>query len=73
MWFLKSIEETLKDFNVAPATGLSEEEAQKRLQKYGPNELQEQKGKTIPQLFAEQLKDTLIYVLLGASVITLFM
>ena len=73
MWFLKSVKETLKEFNVDPATGLSEKEAEKRLQKYGPNELQEQKGKTIPQLFLEQLKDALIYVLLGASVITLFM
>ena len=73
MWFLKSVEETLEGFNVDPATGLSEEEVEKRLQKYGPNELQEKQGKTILQLFIEQLKDTLIYVLLGASVITLFM
>ncbi|MBN1693829.1 cation-translocating P-type ATPase [candidate division WOR-3 bacterium] len=73
MWFLKSVEETLKGFNVDPAVGLSDEEAEKRLKRYGTNELQEKRGKTIPQLFIEQLRDTLIYVLLGASVITLFM
>jgi len=63
----------LKTLNVDPTIGLSEEEAVMRLEKYGPNKLQEKKKKTIPQLFMEQLKDALIYVLFGASIITLFM
>lgn len=73
MWFLKSIEEILKELNVDPVTGLSTEEAKARFIKYGPNKLQEKEKKTILQLFIEQLKDTLIYVLFGAVVITLFM
>jgi P-type Ca2+ transporter type 2C len=73
MWFLRSIEETLKEFDVDPSKGLSEEEARNRFEKYGPNRLQGKKKKTILQLFIEQLKDTLIYILFGAAVITLFM
>lgn len=73
MWYLKTIEGTLKELSVDPATGLSEEEAEARLIKYGPNKLQGKKKKSILQLFIAQLKDTLIYVLFGAVVITLFL
>jgi len=73
MWFTKSIEETLEELNVEPSTGLSEEEASGRLEKYGPNKIQKKKKRTILQLFLSQLNNTLIYVLFGAVVITLFM
>ena len=73
MWFTKSIEETLEELNVDPSTGLSEEEASVRLEKYGPNMIQKKKKRTILQLFLSQLNNTLIYVLFGAVVITLFM
>ncbi len=73
MWFSKSIDETLRELDVDPDIGLSEEEANKRLFKYGPNRLEGQKKKTILQLFFAQLRDALIYVLLGAAVITFFM
>ena len=73
MWFSKSIEDTLEALHVDAATGLSEEEAEARLAKYGPNKLQGKKKKTILQLFFAQLQDALIYVLFGAVVITLFM
>jgi Ca2+-transporting ATPase len=73
MWFSKSIDETLKEFGVDAEVGLSEEEAKNRLIKYGPNRLEGEKKKTILQLFFAQLRDALIYVLLGAAVITFFM
>ena len=73
MWFSKSINETLKELDVDPGIGLSEKEAENRLIEYGPNRLEGQKKKTILQLFFAQLRDALIYVLLGAAVITLFM
>ncbi|TPE45350.1 cation-translocating P-type ATPase [Pontibacter mangrovi] len=73
MWFSKSIEESLAAFEVSPAQGLSEAEAQARLQKYGPNALKGKKKKTILQLFIAQLQDWLIYVLLAAVVITALM
>ena len=73
MWFSKTVEEVLKELNVNPATGLSEEEVKVRLEKYGHNKLKGQKKKTILQMFAAQLKDWLIYVLFAAVVITLFL
>ena len=73
MWFSKSTRDVLKELNVDAGSGLSEKEALARLKKYGPNKLKEKKKKTILQLFLAQLNDTLIYVLFGAVVITLFM
>lgn len=73
MWFTKSSEQVLTEFDVDRIQGLSEEEVNARLEKYGRNELSRKKGKNILQLFAAQLHDGLIYVLLGAVVITAFM
>lgn len=73
MWFSKTIEEVLKELNVDPATGLLEAEAKVRLEKYGHNRLKGQKKKTILQMFMAQLKDWLIYVLIAAVIITVFL
>jgi len=73
MWFSKSIEEVLKELNVDPLIGLSEEETKARLEKYGANRLIKKKKKSIFQMFIAQLQDWLIYVLFVAVVITLFM
>ena len=72
MWFQKSHEEVLTELQVEGSIGLSNEEVQKRREKYGENKLQEKKKKTLLQLFLAQLQDALIYVLLAASVVTLF-
>ncbi len=71
MWFLKSQEETLNELNVDSKTGLSKDEAGKRLELYGMNKLKGKPKKSIFALFLSQLKDMLIYVLLGAAVITI--
>lgn len=70
MWFSKSREEVLKEFHVDPKTGLSSEEAKTRLEKYGENKLKGKPKKSLISLFLSQLQDMLIYVLLGATVIT---
>jgi len=71
MWFNKSLDEVLKELDVDLSNGLSEAEVEKRIEKYGKNRLQEAKKKTLIQLFFAQLNDALIYVLLGAAVVTL--
>ena len=73
MWFSKSIEEVLAEFRVDPAIGLEEQEARARLEKHGRNKLKVQKKKSILQMFGAQLKDWLIYVLVAAVIITLFL
>ena len=50
--------------------GLSEAEAQKRLARVGPNRLPEQPPVPAWRRFARQFHDVLIYVLLGAALIT---
>ena len=71
MWFTKSQESVLKELNVNSKTGLSTEEAKKRLEKYGLNKLKGKPKKSLLQLFLAQLKDVLIYVLIGAAVINI--
>lgn len=71
MWFSKSHQEVLKELNVNPATGLTNEEARIRLDKYGRNKLKGKPKKSLLSIFFAQLQDMLIYVLLGASLITL--
>lgn len=71
MWFSKSQQEALKELNVDPTAGLSSKEAKARLEKYGENKLKGKPKKSLISLFFSQLKDMLIYVLLGAVVITI--
>ncbi|AUJ86773.1 cation-translocating P-type ATPase [Enterococcus sp. PF-2] len=52
------------------ANGLTNDEAQKRLSEYGPNELEEGKKKSMAQKFFEQFKDLMIIVLLAAAIIS---
>jgi len=73
MWFTKTIEAVLKELGIDSAQGLSDKEALTRLNKYGANTLLAEKKKNIFLLFFEQLKNWLIYILLGAVVITIFM
>jgi Ca2+-transporting ATPase len=72
MWFSKSTEEIYKELDVNPLTGLTSSEANARLAKYGMNKLEGKPKKSLISLFLAQLKDMLIYVLLGAAIITLF-
>jgi Ca2+-transporting ATPase len=64
-WHALTPEETLKLLN-SEQTGLSQEEAQKRLSQYGPNELKKEKGTSPIKMFFEQFTDILIIILLIA-------
>lgn len=70
MWYSKEIKEILESLGVEAKNGLSSEEAAIRLEKYGENKLKGKPPKSILKLFLSQLQDMLIYVLLGAAVIT---
>jgi len=64
------IEETLNELDVKEA-GLSQEEAEKRLNEYGPNELRKEKGISPIRLFIEQFTDILIIILLIATALSI--
>src|SRR3989339_2027895 len=53
--------------------GLSAPEAQSRLAKYGPNELVQGKKKSLVKLFLSQFASILVWILVGAVVISLFL
>lgn len=66
-----SIEKTVKELDSDLKNGLSNEEAKKRLEKFGPNKLQEKKKKSAFVIFFEQMADPMIYVLFAAIAVTI--
>jgi len=71
-WHALTIEETLKALNTKE-TGLTQEEAQKRLAEYGPNELKKEKRISPIRLFIEQFADILIIILLIATGLSIYL
>ena len=53
--------------------GLSEKEAQKRYEKYGPNILQEKKRHPALKALIEQFSDFMVVILLAATTFFIFM
>lgn len=73
MYRTKSVAETQKSLSTNLQTGLSEKEVEKRRVQYGENRLKEQKEKGFWGLFLEQLNDPLIYILMVAIAVSLFL
>jgi Ca2+-transporting ATPase len=71
-WHAMEIEETIKQLD-SKETGLNQEEVQKRLQEYGPNELKKEKGTSPIKLFIEQFTDILIIILLIATGLSIYL
>ncbi|MDD3130014.1 MAG: HAD-IC family P-type ATPase, partial [Candidatus Izemoplasmatales bacterium] len=69
--YLKNIKEVLAEQDVVVHQGLTTAQVEERLIKYGENKLKEGKKKSIIRMFLEQLNDWLIYILLGATVLTI--
>jgi len=70
MFHTKSTDETLRDLECS-ASGLSSQEVALRIAHYGRNVLPEGKKRTLLNIFIEQFKSPVIYVLLIAAVISL--
>jgi len=70
LWFNQGVKETLEKLSTDEFSGLSEAEAEKRLETYGRNELEEKKKQSILSLFLSQLNDPLIYILIVAAVLS---
>ena len=67
--YTKSSIDVIKKLN-SSIDGLTEEEASIRLEKYGLNEIERTKQKTILEMIIEQLKDKMILILLLASILS---
>ncbi|MHA1527155.1 MAG: HAD-IC family P-type ATPase [Promethearchaeota archaeon] len=64
------VQEVLEKLNTSLETGLTEEEAQKRIEKFGLNELTETKKISALKIFLKQFNDFLIYLLFFAIAIS---
>jgi|Deesub1362B_J571_1020462.scaffolds.fasta_scaffold00125_36 Ca2+-transporting ATPase len=68
-WYQKDITKVFKELDTS-LEGLSKEEAERRLRKFGPNELVEKKKKSPLIMFLGQFRDFMIIVLIAAAVIS---
>eukprot|EP01147_Barroeca_monosierra_P002681 gene2682-5573_t len=62
--------ELLKELDVIQDVGLSKQQVEERLAKFGHNELPEEEGKSLLVLVLEQFDDLLVKILLAAAVIS---
>ena len=69
-YFSIESEEMLKKFNVSKE-GLNEKQVGENTNKYGLNELNQKKKKSIFQVFISQFKDLLIFILIAAGIISM--
>jgi len=72
-WHNKSLAHVLEVFNVIPEIGLSSDEVEVRLKKFGPNELVEQKTRSILRMLWEQFTETMVMILVIAAIVSLFL
>ena len=69
-WFNQEIKEVEEKLQTNQEKGLETEEAKKRQEKYGLNQLKAAKKKTLVQRFADQFKDFSIIVLIVAAIVS---
>lgn len=72
-WHAISGDETLQKLATELEKGLSNEEAEKRLLEYGPNQLEEGKRTTFLQMVFRQLNNFVVILLIVASIISAFL
>ena len=72
-WHAIAAEKVVQSLETDGEKGLDEKEAEKRLETYGPNKMPEKRKRTWWQRLLAQFTNVLIYVLIGAAVITALM
>ena len=73
MFVYKSVHDTAITLDSDERCGLTEAQAQRRLQENGTNQLKEPRKKSAPEACLVQLYDPLIYVLLAAAGVSFFL
>ena len=69
-YFSQSPQQALEHLN-ASSEGLSSQEASRRMEQFGPNQLQEGRRKSVAAVFLEQFRDLLVLILIAAAVISM--
>lgn len=66
----KTVEDVVKELGTNPLTGLTSSEAEKRLEKYGQNVLDQEEEESLWDKIKESFEDTLVRILLLAAIIS---
>jgi len=69
-WSALKIEQVIRDLKTDKSKGLSSQEATRRFEQWGPNQILKQKRASWLSIFISQFKSTLIYILLVAAAIS---
>lgn len=72
-WYQKTVDQTVKHWGVKPERGLSADEVQILLDKHGPNQIKKTQRLQGIRILLRQFKSPLIYILLGAGLVTFFL
>lgn len=72
-WHQIGVEEAAKQLNTSLETGLSDAEADKRLQDIGLNELIERGGRRPLDIIIDQIKEPMVIILIVAAVVSLIL
>jgi Ca2+-transporting ATPase len=70
-FYLLNVKETLRELNTS-LEGLTNEEALKRKERFGLNKIKEEKGVTKTEIFLNQFKSLIVWVLIIAAAISFF-
>lgn len=68
--YTKKVNDVLSEFSTDQNSGLSLQEAKKRLEEYGENKLSEKKRKSTLTRFLDQFKDVMILILIAAAIVS---
>ena len=69
-WYRQTKEKLLSNLNTNVDSGLSSEDVENRLKKYGPNELKEEEKRSLLSKILAQFNDFLVIILIVASIIS---
>jgi Ca2+-transporting ATPase len=72
-WWFVSASDVAKNLNTDIEKGLTSQDVKSLQEKYGPNQLEEKKGRSAFALFLDQFKDFMIWVLIGAAIVSGFL
>jgi Ca2+-transporting ATPase len=73
MWFNEKSEDIVQNLESDFKDGLTDQEASSRLEKFGPNKLKDGTRQSMLRLMFEQINDPLIYVLVAAAAVSIFL
>jgi Ca2+-transporting ATPase len=72
-WHDRSLTDISAEFGADPATGLSTDEARRRLQRDGRNELRKGKSVSVLTILFRQFNSLVIWVLIGAAAVSVYL